>query len=180
VVPPASCAAQKTADSGSGDGIYWINPGAGAIQTYCDMAQKVALCATVQGTHTGATRDASHLGYSMSSVLDPAAGTCEFWALECTADGYPLDGLGVVAGNTMTTCQALGFMGDDSLLSGCPFGSAYSNCGFTAGVYRYGNSCSGCTTNDGQFSRYVLQGPMTYASVITSHDGATRSRCSVR
>ena len=46
--------------------------------------------------------------------------------------------------------------------------------------YRYGNWCSGCSKNNGQYKSYVLQGYMNSAGVISTFNGKTRSRCKIR
>jgi hypothetical protein len=182
VAAVTSCLTQSQT-YGSTDGEYWIAPDGGApTLAYCDMTIKAALCTQTEGTNTGVTRDSSHLSYSMVSVLDDSSGVCNVWAVYNIADGYPLDALSD-AGTSLTTCQALGFLGDQTI-GACLFGSdpGYTACGFTlsGGYFRYGNQCVGCTTNDGTYPDYVLQGPMFSAAVMSSVDGTTMTSCKIR
>jgi len=182
VAAQASCAAQRTAYPTSKDGVYWVGPATSPYRAYCDMQLQAELCAETPGSHAGKTREGSGLAYTMTSQLLYSAGVCELWALRATTDGYPLDRLHKVAGLTMTTCAALGFVADGALGT-CGFGSNYkSDCGFpiSSNYYRYGNLCNGCSKNDGPHAAYVLQGYMGTASVLTSVDGKTRTRCKVK
>lgn len=172
-----SCAATRQSYPELTDGEYWLQPvGGQPYRAYCDMRVGADLCTEVQGTRQGRTRDASNLNFSMTSVLLPQLGVCELWGLRA-ADGYPLDRLW---GAPLSTCQALGFLGDDSLAM-CEFGSGASKCGFpVSNYYRHGNACSGCEVNSGSYSRYVVQGPMYAAVIMTDMDGSVRARCRYR
>ena len=179
----ASCSAQAGSYPAAKDGEYWIAPATGSpYRAYCDMQLKVELCAEKQGAHQGKTREGSALAYTMTSVLLHGKGVCQLWAIRATKDNYPIDSLNAVAGQKMKTCAALGFIADDKLGS-CLFGNSYSsNCGFPvkASYYRYGNLCSGCSKNNGQYKSYVLQGYMSSASVLSTMGGKTRTSCKIR
>lgn len=176
---PASCAELKGVQPQLGDGVYKILSGGALISAYCDMEIPAELCTTVQGDHTGRTRDASTLSYRMTSVLSSDLKTCSLWNLRAAVDGNPLSRLVATSGLTLSTCRALG-LGDDVELGACAFGSAESKCGYTVNEhYRYGNSCSGCKLNDGVKTRYVLQGPMTSARTLSDAAGTIRTRCAV-
>ena len=132
--------------------------------------------------HKGKTREGSKLDYVMTSVLLYSKGVCEIWAVRAVKDNYPVDHLGKNKGQTLSTCQALGFIANDKM-SSCKFGDSYpSNCGFPikTSYYRYGTGCTGCTKNNGYYKSYVLQGYMHSASVISTMNGKTRSRCKVK
>jgi hypothetical protein len=179
VAAQASCALQKMTYPSSGDGEYWISPGGNPTRAYCDMQLQVALCTEAQGVAQGQTREGSALVYQMTSLLKHVDGTCELWAIR-GLDNYPIDLLNPELGQTLGTCQALGFVADGTI-DGCAYGAANTNCGYTVGVlHRYGNLCGGCKLNDGPFRNYVLQGPMNTASVLSSFDGAKRARCKIR
>lgn len=177
-----SCAATKQLYADSTDGEYWLQPvGGNAYRAYCDMRLGTELCTESQGARSGRTRDASALNYSMTNQLLPLLGVCELWALRAS-DGYPFDRLGAQGGQGMSTCQALGFLGDDDLGGGCFFGSALAaKCGYSVPSYlRYGNACAGCGMNDGIWPRFMLQGPMSGAQVLTDVAGTVRMRCRYR
>jgi hypothetical protein len=169
------CAEYKNAYPPINDGEYWLTSASGVIRVYCDMQMQKVLCSTVESTQTGRTRDASALAYTMTSVL-MEDGTCKIWNLRGTSDGKPLDRLHKHQGNTLDTCQALGFLADHQINS-CPYGASYTNCGYPGTLYRYGNWCSGCTSYDGQYNRYVLQGAMNTASIISNTSGTIASFC---
>jgi hypothetical protein len=181
-----SCCQIHSLEPQWGDGEYWlIDSGGWPIVAYCDMrlcdrGLAGELCSVMEGDHEGRTRDGSQLAYLMRSLLTDQ-GTCEIWALRGKSDNHPLDGLGAFAGQTLKTCQALGFV-DDDRLGACLYGSnpGNGNCGFPGSLYRYGNHCTGCTLNDGFYPSYVLQGPMYTANVITAMDGTSRTRCKTR
>jgi hypothetical protein len=180
---PTSCCQIHSLAPQRGDGEYELSNGAGSlVSTYCDMQLCISLpgelCSAVEGDHEGRTRDDSRLPFLVRSVLT-VNGTCELWALRAKSDGHPLDDLIATTGLTLTTCQALGFKGD-AQLGGCAFGSGAGSCGFSSSTYRYGNHCSGCTQNDGTYPKYVLQGPMTTAKVISTMSGTTRTSCRTR
>ena len=182
VAARSSCASQKNTYSSSGDGVYWIGSGSSAVRVYCDMQLKSTLCSEVQGTRSGKTREGSKLNIKMVNRLLYSAGVCELWALRSSSGNYPIDTLRKVAGQTMSTCAALGFKANDKL-NNCYFGATYkSNCGFPIGTkyYRWGNMCSGCTQYNGSHKTYRLQGYMNSASVITTYSGSKRSRCKVK
>jgi hypothetical protein len=171
-----SCLTQQQV-YGSPDGLYWVSTGT-PILVYCDMALKATICSTTQGSYSGVTRDASKLAYTMTTQLS-STGTCTIWNLRRTSDGYPLDLLSVAYGNTLNVCQALGFRNFISVTP-CSFGAGtgYTKCGYAlASYYRYGNGCSGCTMNDGFFAYYVLQGPMSSATVATDATGTKNLLC---
>jgi hypothetical protein len=182
VAPTVSCAAQKSTYPASTDGVYWINPAGTAMRAYCDMKIVTELCTEIEGEHHGRTREGSNLGYTMRSILHARDGQCGIWAVRA-ADGYPIRVLTMVAGQTLTTCQALGFV-SDGVLNACAFGDSAgnSNCGYPFGTpyYQYGNLCAGCVIGDGESPTYVKQGPMHSSSVISTFDGSTQSFCKVR
>ena len=181
VAARSSCASQKSAYSASKDGVYWIKPAAGLTRAYCDMTQKTDLCRETQMTRTGKMRDGSGLPYKMVSKLNWSGRYCEVWAVRHSSNNYPFDTLRKVKGQTLNTCQGMGFKTNHTIKS-CKFGSSYkSNCGFPIGTnyYRYGNACSGCTKYNGQYKTYKLQGYMSSASVISTYNGSTRSRCKI-
>jgi hypothetical protein len=181
VTPPVACRDQKRIDPDSPDGIYWLNWPAFGIdpfQTYCDMQQKVELCSTLEGEHQGRTRDSSQLEYLFTSVLNPDQGICTFWALRGALDSYPFSQLEPkdAAGNptgAMSTCAALGFVGDQSI-------GSYPSGGPGIMYHKYGNVCPSCDEGKGVFDHYVRQGFSYEATVITSMDGSVRSSCRVR
>ncbi len=119
----------------------------------------------------------------MRSVLHVREGDCLIWALQSSADGYPLGVLKDVAGQTLSTCQALGFPADGELGS-CPFGDSAgrTGCGFQSAppYYHWGNVCSGCVEGEGLHKTYVKQGPIHTSSVLSSASGSTQSHCKIR
>ena len=178
----ASCAAVKAANPSAPDGEYLINPtGTRPIYAYCDMRVGGELCTEDAGIHRGRTREGSNLEYVMTSVLNRASGLCSIWALRTVGDNRPMTSLNPAGNPSMGTCQALGFVGDGTF-SYCEFGSYQGTCGYDVsnGYYRYGNSCTGCTLNEGLYTSYRPQGPMMVASVLSSMDGSYRSSCRTR
>ena len=176
----ASCAATKTAIPTAKDGEYWIKPAAGAAyRAYCDMVRISEICNEAGSAVTGRTREGSLRVWTGKGKLNHEKGICELWALAGPSN-YPFDRLNLVLGQTMSTCQAFGFVADDTLGS-CPYGSTRTNCGFTvATLYRYGNVCSGCSTGTGSFRNYTLQGPMSAASVLSNTTGTIKTVCKFR
>jgi hypothetical protein len=180
---PVSCRALKNDDPSAGDGVYWINPGGVPLRAYCDMREGVELCTEVEGEHRGRTRDPSRLVFRMVSTLDAGAGLCRLWALRGLADGHPLELFSQVGqAAPPDTCRLLGFMATEEV-GRCPFGNSsnHGTCGFPITDYLlWGNHCRGCVQNDGDFDRYMLQGPVITGHVMTSFDGAVATRCKVR
>jgi hypothetical protein len=174
----ASCAEQKSVH-GSPDGEYWINPGS-PVRVYCDMQLGAVLCSETPTARTGKTREGSALTAQFMSVLKHAEGTCELWALRASNE-YPLDFYNDHFSTGWNVCSALGFKAV-AKTTGCFFGSAYGNCGYSIGssYYRYGTSCSGCTQNNGQYATYVLQGYMNTATVATDYAGNARLTCKMK
>lgn len=174
-----SCAATKASYAAS-DGEFWIVPTSGAPYiAYCDMQLGKELCVATTRAAAGTTREGSKLAWTATTRLDRAAGVCEVWSLKGPM-GYPLGALQMVAGQTMTTCVALGFKANDAIAK-CPYGSKQTDCGFgVTPMHRYGNSCSGCTMNDGDFRNYTLQGPMANSGVLTNVTGTIKLTCRVR
>lgn len=159
------------------NGIYLIGTSTSAARTYCDLAAQVALCSEVQGNVTGTTKDASALPWAATAVLRPDTGVCELWNVRHGTSGHPFDRIHPKTGSPNSTCEAFGFLGDE-LLGSCSFGSSYSNCGFPVTLYRYGDACNGCSSNNGtSYNRYVFQGPMSSASVLTNASGSVRMYC---
>src|SRR5262249_23254614 len=146
---PLDCAALAAAHPALDDGVYWIASGT-LHRAYCDMMAKVTLCEEgAPAKHVGRTREGSAIAIELTSTLD-SSGTCEIWSVRGT-DGYPLAELKPVAGNTMSTCAALGFRGDETVGS-CFYGSAAGTCGFTNDSWLiYGNKCVGCMMHPGEF-----------------------------
>jgi hypothetical protein len=182
VAATVSCTAHKSAYPTATDGVYWINPTGTPMRAYCDMKLLTELCTEVEGEHRGKTREGSGVAYTMRSILHARDGVCSVWAVRASADGMPVGMLSPEAGQTMSTCQALGFARDVAL-GACDFGdiAGYSNCGFAVSpLYQWGNRCSGCVLNDGVYPTYVKQGPMHSSSVISSVDGSFQSRCAIK
>lgn len=177
----ASCAATKTAYAGAADGEYWIKPATGAAyRAYCDMALGREICTEAGGTVTGKTREGSGINWSGHAKLDHKTGLCTLYALK--GPTYPFEDLNAVAGQTMKTCAAFGFKADGTL-GNCLFGSGAGRgkCGFTITTYnRYGNQCTGCTLNAGNFHDYTLQGPISNGTLITNFSGTIVTTCRVR
>jgi len=139
------------------------------------------LCTEVQEEHRGRTHEGSRLDFLMQSVLVPEKGVCSIWALRTAEDGKPFFPLAQVAGNTLSSCEAFGFIADGTV-SACRYGdnAGYSDCGFpSAKFYGYGNRCSGCTQNDGTYKKYVLQGVIHSGSVIGDFSGSVRASCKI-
>jgi hypothetical protein len=180
VAAVASCAATKTAYPTAKDGEYWIKPATGAsYRAYCDMARVAEICNEAGTTVSGRTREGSLRTWTGKGKLLHEAGVCELWAL-AGPSGYPFDKLNLVLGQTLTTCQAFGFVADGTLGS-CAYGSSRTNCGFAvATLYRFGNVCSGCTLGAGSFRNYTQQGPMSAASVLSNTSGTIKTTCKVR
>ena len=174
----ATCAAQKNKYPASKDGVYWLVKGANAQRVYCDMAEAIELCSEVEGQHQGRTRDSSKLEYSMTSVLLPDLASCKMWAIRAVADGYPLWKLEAKAGVPEgQTCIKLGFAADGTLGT-CNYGSMRSDCGFMLDpLNRYGNTCSGCVLNDGDFDHWLLQGPVKVGAVLSNVSGSAFTTC---
>ncbi len=181
VAAAASCAATKTAHPTAPDGEYWIKPDMGApYRAYCDMAQAKEICTEAGGPVSSRTREGSNLAWSAVAKLDHKMGLCALHALKGAT--YPFADLKAVAGQTMKTCAAFGFKGDGTLGS-CPYGTATgrTKCGFTvSALNRYGNACTGCTLNAGNFRNYLVQGPITAGAVLTDFTGTVKTTCLVR
>ena len=174
-----TCAAQKNRYPASHDGLYWIGKIDDLRLVYCDMDEAVELCSEVAAEHRGRTRDISKIPYVMTSVLLPSEGLCKVWAVRAASDGHPfgpLEGVAGLAGGQ--TCSKLGFVSDGAIGS-CSFGSERSSCGFAGTFFRYGNHCSGCDTGAGVFDHYVLQGPVTNASAISTFSGSASTTCKI-
>lgn len=180
IAAAASCAATKLAHPTAKDGEYWIKPAMGtAYRAYCDMARSTEICNEAGTAVSGRTREGSGRTWTGKGKLLHDEGVCELWAL-AGPSGYPFDKLNMVAGQTLSTCQAFGFV-DDGTLGSCPYGSNRTNCGFTVStMYRYGNVCTGCTIGGGSLKNYTLQGPMSSAAVITNTSGTIKTTCKVR
>ncbi len=180
IAAAASCAATKAAHATAPDGEYWIKPATGAAyRAYCDMLRGVEICNEAGTAVSGRTREGSGRTWTAKGKLLHDAGVCELWAL-AGPSGYPFDKLNMVAGQTLTTCQAFGFVGDGTLGS-CAYGSSRTNCGFAVGtLYRYGNVCSTCLTGSGSFKNYTLQGPMSNAAVLSNRSGTIKTTCKIR
>lgn len=160
---------------------YFINENGQSTLSYCDMSLKQVLCSEIEKDRTGRTKDTSALNYSMRSILRPSTGICEMWAIRNTADSFPIDALrGGSVG--ISTCAALGFIKDSTLRS-CAFGAGNPGlfCGYPISTFfRYGDACSGCSLNNGVFNRYVLQGSMSTAGILSDFSGSIRSECATR
>jgi len=177
----SSCAAIKAADPSAPSGVYWIKAADGTPKrVYCDMPRGIELCREgVEQTIQTTTHEGSNLDITMRTLLLPSRNTCELWNLRRTSDGLPLSQLHAVAGNTLSTCQALGFQ-KDGKLGRCPYGSQYGDCGFTSAQdYSYGNLCSGCSVNEGSYNDYIRQGAIGTGIVITDVSGSIRTSCTV-
>jgi hypothetical protein len=176
----ATCAAQKNKYPASKDGVYWVGTGAGTHRAYCDMAEVVELCSDSASERVGRTRDSSKLEYKMTSVL-LADGSCKMWNMRSAADGYPLSQLKKVAGvPAAQTCIKLGFVAD-GVLGDCSYGSSLTNCGYAVmPLNRYGNNCSGCVLNDGDFDHWVVQGPVISGDVLSDAAGKVFTTCKTR
>lgn len=176
----ATCAAQKNKYPASKDGVYWVGAGAGTHRAYCDMAEVVELCSDAASERLGRTRDSSKLEYKMTAVL-LEDGLCKMWNIRGAADNYPLWQLDAVAGVPAgQTCAKLGFVAD-GVLGSCPYGESRSNCGYeVTPLNRYGNTCSGCTLNDGDFDHWVVQGPIKTGGVLSDAAGKIFTTCKTR
>jgi hypothetical protein len=54
-------------------------------------------------------------------------------------------------------------------------------CGYTVpDTNRWGFFCNGCPNDNGYFSQYTLQGPLTNGTVLTDAYGTIPARCAVR
>lgn len=172
-----SCAAQKNSYPASEDGVYWIAAPEATQRVYCDMQLSAELCGEVEAEHQGRTRDKATIGYTMTSVLLLSEGVCKIWAIRGTDLGHPFDRLqargGVPAGQT---CIALGFAGDGEL-GVCNYDQAGTTCGWSTPLQRYGNYCTGCTVNKGEFDRWTLQGPVSRGPLLSSKSGTTFTTC---
>jgi hypothetical protein len=180
VAAQVSCAAQKSSYPASTDGVYWISPAGVPHRAYCDMAISAELCTEIEGEHRGRTRDRATLAFVMKSVLLWGDGVCRIWALR-GADGYPISQLSPVSGVPAgATCPALGFVAD-GVLGNCQYGIEHGDCGFGVSAFHvWGNSCSGCPMNAGEYDRYTLQGPVSSGAVITSVQGTVVTTCKLR
>lgn len=174
-----TCAATRAAYS-SADGEYWIKPVTGAsYRAYCDMKLEKEICTEKGLAVSGKTRDGAALTWSAIAKLEHATGLCALWAIKGPM-GYPFDDLKMVAGQTLTTCQALGFKAD-GVIANCPYGASRTDCGFAPpSLNRYGNSCTGCTLNDGDFRDYLLQGPISVGGVMSNVSGTIKTTCKFR
>lgn len=177
VAPLSTCAAHKNKYPASKDGVYWLAGGGNAYRAYCDMTEAVALCSDKVGERVGRTRDSSRLEYKMTAVL-LEDGRCKLWNLRGAADNYPLWRLEPLAGvPTAQTCVKLGFAAD-GVLGNCAYGASRTNCGYqVTPLHRYGNACSGCELNDGNFDHWVVQGPIKLSGVLSDASGKVFTTC---
>lgn len=175
-----SCAAQKNSYPASQDGVYWIGAAGATQRTYCDMRLSAELCSEIQGEHRGRTRDKAAIDYTMTSVLLLSEGVCKMWAIRGTDKGHPFNRLVARGGLPADqTCTALGFAGDGEL-GNCAYGSDHTSCGFTATpLNRYGNYCTGCTLNNGEYGEWTLQGPIHRGDLLSTMSGTTFTTCLV-
>ena len=177
----ATCAELTARDPALGDGVYWLAPAGVAARAYCDMQQKTVLCTETAGDHTGRTRDATHLTFTMRSILELTDGRCKIWAVRDMATGDPLDYLvdRLVSGAPSKTCATLGFKADVSL-GACPFGAnpGYTDCGFglVKPFYYWGNVCD-CGTMPNFYER---EGAIYVSNIPWNVSGTIFSRCAVR
>ncbi|MFZ5893610.1 MAG: hypothetical protein ACOY0T_21285 [Myxococcota bacterium] len=179
-----NCARHKSKYPSASDGVYWIQGVAGPLLAFCDMRERSELCTQERGSRSGRLRDASGLGYSMTSLLIAEESRCEIYNL-VVGDGYPLS---PAVGTSFDTCQALGFV-RDSLIQQCQYGDAIGggstsyadDCGYDIDAYRiYGTYCTGCTEEgDGAYDHYVRQGPIHWGQTIATADGSVRSYCAI-
>jgi hypothetical protein len=178
-----SCQGHKNDYPPAPDGIYWINPGGVPLRAYCDMRHRLELCTEITAERRGIMRDATGLIYRMVSSLDVALGLCKLWAVRSEADGYPIDrDRRTNPALVRDTCQVLGFKSTGTL-GNCNFGDSEGNssCGFpVARFFRWGTLCSGCTQNNGEHERFVLQGVMHAGDVISNWTGSIHTTCRVR
>ena len=171
------CSEILSDDPNSPDGLYWLNEFSTPVLAYCDMDLGLTLCSENEMTRYGQTRDSSNINYVMEAVLDVNSGSCAIWAVRSQSGNTPFGSLSSSFA-PLNTCEALGFVGNDTI-NGCSYGSSYGNCGYSDNYYRYGNNCGGCSLNDGQYNRYVRQGYMFSAGVISTMSGSVKSHCFV-
>ena len=183
VPAPASCLGVKNDNAAAADGVYWISPGGVPQRAYCDMRQRLELCTEVTGERHGVMRDATGLIYRMVSSLDVTLGLCKLWAVRSQADGYPLDrDRRTILALQRDTCQLLGFK-STAAVGECKFGDAAgsSTCGFpVARYFRWGTLCSGCTQNNGEHERFLLQGVIHSGLVMSNWSGSIYTTCRVQ
>jgi hypothetical protein len=172
-----TCAAQKNDYPASKDGVYWVGVGEKAHRAYCDMSEAVELCSEAPSERVGRTRDSSKLEYEMTSVLLPD-GLCKMWNIRAAADGYPFWQLEKVGATPAgQTCAKLGFV-SDGVLGYCSYGSTRTNCGYAVEpLHRYGNTCTSCDLNDGDFDHWVLQGPIKLGGLLSDASGSKFTTC---
>ena len=174
-----TCAAQKNKYPASKDGVYWTGTDAQMQmhRSYCDMEEAIELCSDAEADRVGRTRDSSKLEYKMRAVL-LEDGLCKMWNLRAAADNYPLWKLEAVAGvPAAQTCAKLGFVAD-GVLGSCPYGETRTNCGYpVTPLNRYGNTCTSCVLNDGDFDHWVPQGPIKLGGVLSNASGTTFTTC---